>query len=239
VTSHWDDRWNDNLEAYRAFVVDHGRHPRRPSSDTAENRLSEWAHEQRRLYRGQRAEPLKPARRAALETVPGWEWSPPRGPSPAHDRWEARRSAVAEFYEAHGRYPRLTSDDAAERQLAGWVKNQVERLPSRSDTLGERRRKAILETPGWPEPRVTAWSMMADALEEFVSAHDRMPIRTLPRAPKQVELAPGERALSMWCANQRRFERSATRARPYPPERRERLERIPGWQWAKPRGGAS
>jgi hypothetical protein len=235
VASIRDERWNAVLAAYREFVRTTGRHPRRPSEDADENRLSEWAHEQRRLYRGQRSEPLRADRREALEEVPGWEWAPRRGPSPAQDRWEERRAAVESFYLERGHYPRLVATDAEERQLASWVKNQVERLPERDDALGVARYTAVLATPGWPEPRVAAWASMADALEEFVRKNGRQPIRTLPRAPRAAELDEAERVLSMWSANQRRFERASTAEKPYPAQRRERLERIPGWKWAKPR----
>lgn len=228
-----DLRWTAFCEQYYEFVVRNNKHPRRPSTDRVENTLSEWAHEQRRMYRGQRKQPLRDDRREALERIPGWSWTPRRGPQPAHDRWESHRQDVIEFYLKTGHYPRLTADDPSERKLAGWVKNQLERLPGRVDEIGVKRIAIINTTPGWPQPRSTAWSNTAANLEAFVREHGRLPRRSSSTADGlRTPEVERERALSMWCANQRRFESAATATKPYPRDRRERLERIPGWRWS-------
>jgi hypothetical protein len=234
MASPHDERWNAHLESYRAFVHEYGRHPRRPSTDILEARLSEWAHEQRRLHRGQRKQPLRPDRQAELEAIAGWMWNPKRGPSPRPDRWESQRLAVERHFREHGRYPRLTAEDPTERRLAGWVKNQVERLPGRDDPLGRSRYDAVLATPGWPTPRQQTWLEMVRLLEAFVDEHGRLPKRTPARTSDVPDCEQHERMLSMWCANQRRFERAATVDKPYPEERRARLDRVKGWSWAKP-----
>lgn len=234
MASPHDERWTSHLEDYRAFVQTHGRHPRRPSADRLEALLSEWAHEQRRLQRGQRKQPLRPDRRAELEAVDGWMWNPRRGPTPRPDRWESQRQQVERHFLEHGQYPRLTADDARERRLAGWVKNQVERLPGRDDDLGRERYEAVLATPGWPIPRQQTWLEMVRALEAFVAENGRLPKRTPARTADIPQCDRHERMLSMWCANQRRFERAATVDKPYPEERRARLDRVAGWSWAKP-----
>jgi hypothetical protein len=235
LTSPQDQRWNARLETYRAFVARTGRHPRRPAESAIEAQLSEWAHEQRRLYRGQRGHPMRESRILALEAVEGWVWVPRRGPTPRADHWESRRLAVVRFFEEHGHYPRLGATDADERRLAGWVKNQVERLPGRHDELGQSRYRAVLATPGWPVKRVETWLSMVQRLERFVAENGRMPARTPPRSSDISPDESDERELSMWCANQRRFERAAKPGKPYPEERRARLERIDGWTWAKRR----
>lgn len=245
-------RWSALREQYCEFVIEHNRQPRRPSADREENSLSEWAHEQRRMYRGQRQQPLRADRRRALEEIPGWTWEPRRGPQPANDRWESHRLAVVDFYHTNGRYPRLTASAAAERKLAGWVKNQLERLPGRTDDIGIGRRERIRTTPGWPRPRATAWAQTADELDKFVRETGRLPRRSSTKrsdtAPTAESVAAAqaaesaqdhERMLSMWCANQRRFEHSATAANPYPRDRRDRLESIPGWRWSASRKGAT
>jgi hypothetical protein len=234
MASPHDERWNAHLENYRAFVLARGRHPRRPAVDDLEARLSEWAHEQRRLFRGQRARPLRSDRQAELESIAGWQWNPRRGPIPRPDRWESQRQAVERHFIEFGRYPRLNSEDPRERRLAGWVKNQVERLPSRDDDLGRSRYDAVLATPGWPIPRQQTWLGMVQLLEAFVVEFGRLPKRTPARTADVPEREQHERMLSMWCANQRRFERAATIDRPYPEERRARLDRVSGWSWAKP-----
>jgi hypothetical protein len=234
MVSPHDERWNAHIDSYRAFVLEHGRHPRRPSADLLEARLSEWAHEQRRLHRGQRRQPLRPERQAALEAIDGWMWNPRRGPSPRPDRWENQRLAVERHFAEHGRYPRLSADDPHERHLAGWVKNQVERLPGRDDELGRSRYDAVLATPGWPVPRQQTWLEMVQLLEAFVDENGRLPKRTPARTSDIAECEQHERMLSMWCANQRRFERAATVDKPYPEERRARLDRVAGWSWARP-----
>ena len=235
MTSPQDQRWNARLDSYRAFVEQTGRHPRRPAETEFEAQLSEWAHEQRRLYRGQRGHPMRGDRQAALEAVEGWIWAPRRGPTPRADHWESRRLAVASFFDEHGHYPRLGAPGAEERRLAGWVKNQVERLPARDDELGQTRYRAVLATPGWPVTRVETWTTMVQRLESFVAENGRMPARTPPRASDIAAHESVERELSMWCANQRRFERAATRKKPYPEERRARLDRVDGWTWAQRR----
>jgi hypothetical protein len=175
-------------------------------------------------------------RRAALEAIDGWVWVPRRGPAPRVDHWESRRLAVACFFDEHGHYPRLGAPDAGERLLAGWVKNQVERLHRRDDELGQTRYRAVLATPGWPVTRVEIWQGMVQRLERFVAENGRMPVRTPPLANDVADDDQAvERELSMWCANQRRFERAATPDKPYPEERRARLDRVEGWTWAQRR----
>jgi hypothetical protein len=75
---------------------------------------------------------------------------------------------------------------------------------------------------------------MVRLLEAFVDQNGRLPKRTPARTAEVPEGDQHERMLSMWCANQRRFERAATVERPYPEERRARLDRVRGWSWAKP-----
>jgi hypothetical protein len=161
-------------------------------------------------------------------------WTPRRGPTPRPDRWESQRQQVERHFLEHGLYPRLTADDPHERRLAGWVKNQVERLPSRDDELGRNRYEAVLATPGWPIPRQQTWLEMVQLLEAFVDENGRLPKRTPARTSDIPDCEQHERMLSMWCANQRRFERAATVDKPYPEERRARLDRVTGWSWAKP-----
>ena len=234
MASPHDERWNIHLQNYRAFVCVHGRHPRRPSVDPLEARLSEWAHEQRRLHRGQRDQSLRPDRRAQLETIEGWDWNPRRGPSPRSDHWENQRAAVERHFAEHGRYPRLTADDPHERSLA-----PIGQEPGRASTPVETTSSAAAATtPCW-RPRAgplvdsrpgCRWSGCSRNSSRRTTG---FPKRTPARTADVTDDDRHEHMLSMWCANQRRFERIATADKPYPEERRARLDRVPGWSWSK------
>ena len=50
-----DDAWDHHLEAYSAFVRQHGRLPRYRSTDPAERAIASWAAKQRSLIRAGRA----------------------------------------------------------------------------------------------------------------------------------------------------------------------------------------
>jgi hypothetical protein len=50
-----DDAWDHRLEAYRAFVTQHGRFPRYRSTDPIERAIASWAAKQRSLIRAGRA----------------------------------------------------------------------------------------------------------------------------------------------------------------------------------------
>jgi helicase associated protein len=87
-------------------------------------------------------EGLAPERRARLEAVPRWSWSPREA------RWENGFARLELFVEreGHSRGPPAYRDDEGFR-LGAWV--DAQRVYRRQDVLSEERQKRLQALPGW------------------------------------------------------------------------------------------
>ena len=169
-------------------------------------RLGGWVHEQRNMYReGQ----LDAERRARLEALPGWTWFP------YQTAWEEGFSQLEAFIarEGHARVPLRWREDGF--RLGSWV-NTNRTHHNRGDLRPDRaaRLKAL---PGWSwDLNDAAWEEGFARLEAFVAREGHA------RVPKEWCEEGGFR-LGQWVHN--------IRGRESDPERRVRLEGLPGWSW--------
>jgi hypothetical protein len=191
--------------------VDREGHARVPDPGRGDGyRLGVWVRTQRAKYgKGM----LDPERRARLEALPGWIWGDRWA-----ERWEEGFAHLQRFVEreGHARVPHQWREGGY--GLGGWVSHQ--RVKYSEGRLDPERRARLEALPGW------TWNLLAEAWEEgfaylqrFVGreGHARVP----PRYRED------EFGLGGWVSIQRaKYGKGML-----DPERRGRLEALPGWTW--------
>ena len=205
----WDPfsaRWEDGFARLKEFS-ERKRHCRVPQKHKTEDgyRLGQWVG----VQRANRDE-MEPERRRRLEELPGWSWDP------ITDQWEDGFSRLSEFSqrERHCRVPAdyKTEDDF---RLGGWVGGQR----ANRDEMDPQRRRRLEELPGWSwDPLSEQWEDGFSRLKEFSEREGHC------RVPKAYTTEDGYH-LGYW-VNQQRTSRDKS-----DPERRRRLEKLPGWVW--------
>ncbi|MGW7640245.1 helicase associated domain-containing protein [Streptomyces decoyicus] len=81
-------------------------------------------------------------RRAVLEELPGWAWTP------QEDAWNAALDELRVWATEHGRMPRAHASDAAERRLGVWKRNNKSKRQGRTDDDQAVRLRALLAEYG-------------------------------------------------------------------------------------------
>jgi hypothetical protein len=209
----WDpfaDRWEEGFERLVAFTARYGL--ARPSGSETEDGfpLGQWAGMQRTANaKGY----LQPARRARLESLPGWSWDS------SETEWEEGFQRLTDFVSR-----KSTSNVPARHIEAGfalgtWVSRQ--RGTGRSGQLGAARRARLEALPGWE------WDLKAAAWEDAFSRLMRFATRTGHAAPTFDFYEEGFN-LGQWVNVQRVLWRGGV----LDPTRSRRLTQLPGWRWA-------
>lgn len=113
--------WETRLREVEGFIATTGSFPRancrRRLEKPTECRLADWLRRQRRSRPN-----LSSKQSRCLEALPGFEWEP------RDAAWDDKFFAYGGFLELQGRPPRRRSDDAVERSLAVWFRNQCWQL---------------------------------------------------------------------------------------------------------------
>ena len=205
----WDsrsDNWESGFSHLNDFADREG-HARVPDRYRAVDgfRLGGWSSTQRI-----RSDRLTPERKARLEALPGWSWDP------FLDKWEEGFRNLVEFAEreGHASAPRgyRTADGY---RLGSWV--GVQRQIGAK--MGPDRRARLEALPGWTwDPYSDMWEKGFDQLSEF--AHREGHTKVTHRC-----VTEGGYRLGLWVSNQKANRDSMS------PERRARLESLPGWVW--------
>jgi hypothetical protein len=145
-----------------------------------------------------------------LESLPGWSWDP------FTDQWEEGFTHLKEFLEREGnclvRNSFRTEDG---HRLGSWVARQR----SGKATMEPGRRMRLESLPGWSwDPFTDQWEEGFSHLKEFADreGHCRLAIK--------YRTEQGYR-LGQWINVQR------TQQDKMDPDRRMRLESLPGWSW--------
>ena len=180
-------------------------------ADYAEDgwRLGYWVATQRGLYR---AGLLLADRRALLEQLPGWSWSP------GAEQWEQGYKALQAFAarEGHAEVPKRHVEAGV--KLGTWVQHQ--RTDYRTGELSAERIAIIKEIPGW------TWNTKTDRWEQGYALLQRYAGREGHARVPDTHYEDGF-PLGHW----RRHQRQLRDRGKLDPARQARLEQVTGWAW--------
>ncbi|MFA6016212.1 MAG: Helicase associated domain protein [Gallionellaceae bacterium] len=205
----WDllsDRWEKGFSYLKEFANSEG-HANVPAvCITADGYLlGSWLSNQR-----SKSEKISPDRKARLEALPGWSWSP------LADFWEEGFAHLKKFVDREG-HARVHKDfkTADGYRLGQWV---VARRQGK-DVLSSGNKAQLEALPGW------SWGVHSDRWEEGFRC-----LKEFASREGHVNLIQDYKTsdgydLNSWVRNQR------TAKNTLPAERKERLEALPGWSW--------
>jgi superfamily II DNA or RNA helicase len=234
----WDPReeqWWAKFDALKAFVDRHGRYPARSGQSYRDGvDVGQFVNIVRSGYQegGKDKEWLRqfPDRVAALEALPDWVWNTKDA------EWEASFAKLERFVALAGHAAPSVGDLVDGQDIGKWAGKQRARIKGvtnrdprrgdpRVDILSPERTARLRALPGWVDDywavNDALWEAHFDQLERFVATHGRI--------PTQKERFEGYH-LGGWVAKFRHA-RDGRRST-VTPERKARLESIPGWSWA-------
>ena len=201
-----EERWEEGFRHLQEFTDQEG-HARIISSFNAKDNypLGKWVVTQR-IYK----EKLSPVKQKRLATLPGWSWSA------LEDKWEEGFSHLQEFVDREGHAKVPHSDKSADGFLLGfWILGQR----TRRDSMSIDRRARLEALPGW------SWGIIADQWEEgFRYLKEFTDRKGHAMVPSDFKTENGYQ-LGPWVRRQRKSTGRIS------PERKARLEVLPGWAW--------
>ncbi|MFZ2523899.1 MAG: Helicase associated domain protein, partial [Candidatus Ferrigenium altingense] len=205
----WDalsDKWEKGFSYLQEYTVREGRAevPRDYKFSDGYS-LGQWVKVQRR-----EKDNMPPERKLRLEELPGWSWDP------FTDKWDDGYRHLLEFVDIEG-HARVTKGQVSGDGycLGNWI--AVQR--GIKESMAPERKARLEALPGW------SWDVHADRWEEgFHYLKEFSNREGHAKAPTGYTTENGYR-LGQWVIKQRLSKDSLI------PERKARLEALPGWAW--------
>ncbi|OQA31188.1 MAG: short chain dehydrogenase [Betaproteobacteria bacterium ADurb.Bin341] len=205
----WDPRTDDWEKGFRHLLefVNANGHPmvRRGHVCRDGFNLYTWLSIQR-----PRQIELDPERKTKLESLPGWTWDP------IGDQWEEGFRHLEDFVAAngHARVPQAYAC-ADSYKLGTWLTHQRKQR----EKLEFNRRVKLESLPGWTwNPLEDQWQEGFRHLADFVSANGHAKVSS-------GYVCPDGFKLGRWVIKKRAKQKELD------PDRKARLESLPGWVW--------
>lgn len=201
--------WESWFGLLQLFVQQNGNARVPQSYKATDRKLGHWVARQRAAY----AEgSLDATRRDRLEGVPGWTWTA------RVERWEEGYAQLIAYADRHGHARVPQSFEADGYKLGSWVRQQRGALTDGS--LDDDRRRRLDDVPGWSwDARVDRWE---EGFERLLNYVDEFGHARVSRTATIMGYHLGK-----WV----KIQQGANRQGWLEPDRKRRLEALPGWSW--------
>jgi predicted helicase len=161
----WDvfeAQWQEGYFALSNFLKNHKFAEINSTTTTkAGFRIKGWVALQRSAWREGK---MVPSRVAALQTLPGWDWTPRDG------AWERKFESLQQYVAVHGTAHVALSETYKGVALGSWVANQ--RQLFKQEKLTPFQSAALEALPGWRwTPRNDSWADGHNELLRYVKKH--------------------------------------------------------------------
>jgi hypothetical protein len=200
------DQWEEGFSQLKLFSDREGHCRVRGDYKTDDGySLGQWVSVQRYARNKMNAD-----RRLRLEALPKWSWDF------LSDRWEEGFSQLKQFSDREG-HCRVSQDHKTDDgyRLGQWVRVQR----TTKEKLDPDRRQRLEALPGW------SWNTLSDKWEEGFSRLKQFSDREGHCRVSQDHTTDDGYGLGQWVNVQR------TTKEKLDPDRRQRLEALPGWSW--------
>jgi hypothetical protein len=202
-----ESKWEEGFQHLRNFAEAHGN-VRVPIGYEVDGfKLRDWLTNNKAKF-----DKLSPDRQRRLKSLPGWEYF-------SHNaRWEAGFQRLLDYVQENGTAAVPRPYVVEGYPLGVWV--MTKRQEFKKGTLSPERKQLLEELPGWAEDAQAAkWDEGFRHLINYVKENSHA-------SPPNDCVLDGYR-LGAWIKQQRLNFANGT----LPPERRDRLDDLPGWEW--------